>query len=315
MMTTIVSGLLPILFVAFLGWLGGRMGLFGLRATTTLSSFVVTFALPLALFLAATRAKPEQLTDAAYGASLFAGLVGTYLLGILLGRVVFHHDMRASVLEGLSCGFPNMAYCGPPVLIAAVGAQGLLAVIVGNLIVTVIMVPLTIVLLQLAAPAARGEHQSEAVLVERSLLGAVKQPLVWLPVLGAALAVAGVHLPAVVDNSIEQIGQAAGGAALFTLGLMLAHNPIRLGRDVLVNIGLKNLVQPAIMLAAALSFRLDSTLAKEVFLIGVMPSATAASVLAQRYGAYVQEAAATTAASTFFAIVSISLGLAIAETF
>jgi predicted permease len=47
------------------------------------------------------------------------------------------------------------------------------------------------------------------------------------------------------------------------------------------------------------------------FLIGVVPSATAASVLAQSYGAYVKEAAATTAASTFFSIISISLGLAI----
>jgi hypothetical protein len=66
------------------------------------------------------------------------------------------------------------------------------------------------------------------------------------------------------------------------------------------------------MLGAALLFRLDSTLAKEVSLIGVMPSAIEASVVAERYGAYVQEAAATAAGSTFFSIISISLGLAIA---
>ena len=312
MITTILSGLLPILFCACLGWIGGRLNLFGPRATTTLSSFVVTFALPLALFLAAAHARPEQLTDAAYAASLAVGLLGTYFLGILLGRFVFRHDLRASVLEGLSCGFPNMAYCGPPVLIAAVGAQGLLAVIVGNLIVTVIMLPLTMVILQLAAPATVGNNDSEIQLVERSLFGALKQPLVWLPVLGAGLAIAGVRIPDLIDKSVEQIGQAAGGAALFTLGLMLAQNPVRLGRDVLANIGLKNVLQPALLLAAALAFRLESTLAKEVFLVGVMPSATAASVLAQRYGAYVQEAAATTAVSTFCSIISISLGLVIA---
>ena len=314
MLTTILDGLLPILFVAFLGWLGGRTALFGPKSTTTLSTFVVSFALPLSLFLAAAHAKPAQLTDASYAASLAAGLLGTYFVGILVGRLAFRHDMRSSVLQGLSSGFPNMAYCGPPVLTAAVGAQGVLAVIVGNLIVTIIMVPLTIVILQLAAPSKKDEKENEVLLIERSLLGAVKQPLVWLPILGAALAIAGVRLPSLIDNSVDQIGKAAGGVALFTLGLMLAQNPVRLGRDVLVNVALKNLIQPAIMLGAALVFRLDSTLAKEVFLIGIMPSATAASVLAQRYGAYVQEAAATTAASTFFAIVSISLGLAIAAT-
>ena len=43
-----------------------------------------------------------------------------------------------------------------------------------------------------------------------------------------------------------------------------------------------------------------------------MPTATAASVLAQRFGAYAQQAASATAASTIFAIFTISGGLAIA---
>lgn len=309
MIAVIFSALLPILFVAILGWLAVRMKLFGTQSTTTLSTFVVRFALPLALFFAAALAKPAELTDAAYIASLAAGLIGTYVLGILLGRFVFKHDVRASALEGLSCGFPNMAYCGPPVLIAAVGVQGLLAVIVGNLIVTVLAVPFTIVVLQLADPPRGGNAESEWLLVEQSRLGAVKQPLVWLAVLGAVLALLGVRLPAAVDNAVEEIGKAAGGAALFTLGMMLAQNQIRLGRDVLANLAPKNLVQPAIVLGAALLLELSAPLVKEVW---VMPSGTAASVLAERYGAYVPEAAATTAASTLFSIVTISCGLAIA---
>jgi malonate transporter and related proteins len=98
---------LPILFVVFLGWLAVRMKLFGAQSTTTLSTFVVRFALPLALFLAATLAKARRAhRDAAYIASLAAGLIGTYVLGILLGRFVFKHDVRASALEGLSCSVP-----------------------------------------------------------------------------------------------------------------------------------------------------------------------------------------------------------------
>jgi len=45
-----------------------------------------------------------------------------------------------------------------------------------------------------------------------------------------------------------------------------------------------------------------------------MPTATAASVLAQRYGVYAQEGASTTAASTLLAIFTISGALAIAST-
>jgi malonate transporter len=180
------------------------MELFGPNSIMTLSIFVARFALPLALFLAADRAEPSDLTDAAFIASLAAGLNGTYLLGILLGRFEFGHDMRSSALGDLACSFPNMAYCGPPVLIAAV-AQGLVAVIVGNLIVTVLIVPFTTVIMQLAAPPCGGKAESEWLQVERSLLGAVKQPLVWLPILGAVLALLGVHLPAMVDNAVDEI--------------------------------------------------------------------------------------------------------------
>jgi malonate transporter and related proteins len=104
------------------------------------------------------------------------------------------------VLEDLSCAVPNMAYCGLPV-------QGLLAVIVGNLIFAVLILPLTMVILQLAAPPTPVEDDSAVRLVECSLLGAVKQPLVWLPVLGAVLAIAGGAPSRLIDHSIDQVGQ------------------------------------------------------------------------------------------------------------
>jgi malonate transporter and related proteins len=55
MISTILSALLPIVFVAFLGWLAGRMRLVQPDGSTALSTFVVRFALPLSLFLAGSR--------------------------------------------------------------------------------------------------------------------------------------------------------------------------------------------------------------------------------------------------------------------
>jgi len=313
-MTTIILGaLLPILFVALLGWVAGHLALFGPKATATLSTFVVRFALPLSLFLAAMRTKPEQLMNVRYLSSLAVGLIGTFLVGILLGRLMFGRDLRAAALQGVSCSFPNLAYCGPPVLIAAVGAQGVLAVIVGNLIMTVIIVPATMILLQLSAPVAFGHADSGWRTVGHAVLGAVKQPLVWLPVSGAVLAIIALPLPTLLDATVDEIGRSAGGVALFTLGLMLAERPLRIDRDIVANLAVKNLLQPALLLGAAVALKLEPTLAKEVFLAGVLPSATAAAVLAQNSGSYVEQAAGTTAASSIFSILTIAGGLTIAQ--
>lgn len=56
------------------------------------------------------------------------------------------HGRRDSAMQALSSSFPDMAYCGPPVLLAVVGSSGLIAMVIGNLIYTVVVLPITMVL-------------------------------------------------------------------------------------------------------------------------------------------------------------------------
>ena len=313
MLLAIAGALLPILFVVGLGWLAARTNVIPGSAAGHFAAFVVTFALPLSLFLAAANAKPSDLSDFAYILALVVGLIVTFAVGIVLGRLVFKHDMRASAIQGLSCGFPNMAYCGPPVLGAVVGPTGILAVLVGNLVTSLIMIPVSLVLLHGGTKPAKGPAPSEISVIGSSLLGAVKQPLVWLPVLGAACALLGLHPPALLAGMANEIGQAAGGVALFTLGLMLYGQTLKLDREVLANVAVKNIVQPALLLAAGLALGLRGTLLQEVFLIGVLPSGTLVPALAHNNKTYENEAPLTSMASTLFSIVSISAGIAIAK--
>ena len=57
---------------------------------------------------------------------------------------------------------------------------------------------------------------------------------------------------------------AAGGASLFALGLMLYGEPVRINADVLTNIGLKNFLQPGLMLLGIAIFGLSGPLASQV---------------------------------------------------
>src|SRR5690625_5349326 len=101
-------------------------------------------------------------------------------------------------MQALVVSFPDMAYCGPPVMIAAVGSSGLIAVVIGNLIYTVIILPLALAILQ------SGTAQSSPL---KALGRAVIQPLVVLPILGAVLAVMDIRLPEIANQSIK-IGRA-----------------------------------------------------------------------------------------------------------
>ncbi len=311
MIATIASALLPILFVVGLGYAAAWAGIIPSSAAGMFSKFVVNFALPLSLFLAAAKAKPSDLSNWHYGLALLAGLLGTFLVAAVVGHFVFGNDQRASAVQGLTCCFPNLAYCGPPVLGAVVGSVGILAVVIGNLILSVIVLPLSLVLIG-GDPSHAEASQGKGALLTASILGALKQPLVWLPVLGVAFSVFGLPMPDLLSSTTNEIGSASGGVALFNLGLMLAALPLRVSRETVANVAMKNLMQPAILLGAAFLFGLHGTLAKEVFLIGVLPSATLIPALAHTDKAYESQAPLTVMASTLFAVISISIGVAIA---
>jgi malonate transporter and related proteins len=206
-----------------------------------------------------------------------------------------------------------MAYSGLPVLEAVVGPSGVLAVVVGNLFTSLIMIPLTLVLVQIGQGGkAQG---SIAALVGRSLAGAVKQPVVWLPIAGAVLALSGVQVPQVLDLSFDLIGESAAGVALFTLGLMLYGQRLHVDLDIALNALLKNIGQPAGMPGLTLVLGIHGPLAKELFLTGAIPTATAASMLALRYRTYADEAAASTLINTVGSTVTVTLAIALAEQF
>ncbi|TDY38971.1 hypothetical protein BX592_12988 [Paraburkholderia rhizosphaerae] len=98
-----------------------------------------------------------------------------------------------------------MAYSGLPVLEAVVGQQGILAVVIGNLVMSIVMIPLTLVLVQIGQ-GGNNDGQGTGALIAKSLLDAVKHPVVWLPLIGAILALCGVHAPSLFELSFNLIG-------------------------------------------------------------------------------------------------------------
>src|SRR3954466_9046843 len=170
---TIVQALVPISFCIFLGWFAGKTKIMPVEYSRALARFVVLFALPIALFIAAARAKPEDIFNVDSLLALLVGFGVTFLAGWLAGGYIFRHPKAESALQGLTFLFPNVPYCGPPVLIAGVGNSALLMVVTGNLIVTLVIVPAALVMM------AKNTDGSSTHLagMGRALLNAVKQPL------------------------------------------------------------------------------------------------------------------------------------------
>jgi malonate transporter and related proteins len=300
--TTILNGLLPVVFVVGLGWLSGRLKLLKHDDAGVLANYVVRFALPLALFEGARSTSPEQLLNYGLLIALTIGLLGTFIIALLIGRFVFGHDLKTASLQGLVCSFPDMAYFAAPVLAALYGPAGFLAILLGNLVVMILILPATIILTHASDAGAHDKRGGMGVVVA-SVAGAVKNPIVWLPLLGVVLSVSRFTLPQPVGISIETVARSAGGTSLLALGLMLFGEPVRFNVDVGTNVALKQVLQPLLIFAGALLVGLSPTVSQQAILTGSAPSATAASMFALKSAAYTAEATSTVFFSTVLAIV------------
>jgi len=309
MFNTLAMALLPVAFLMALGWLSGHRGYFKRDDVSIFATLVMRYALPFSLFLGALKTPPEKLTNIPFILTMLTGLMGTYLLALAGGLLLFRYDMKKSAVQALVCAFPDMAYFGAPILAAVCGPSGFLAVLVGNLITSIFMLPLTIILTRYGETAS--QSQTDSVNVPRvlacSIGKAVTNQMVWLPVLGACLSFAGVHLPDALEHSVDLVARCAGGVSLLALGLMFYGERPTVNRDVVANVGLKNFLQPALMLAGVLLFKCDADFARQALITGAVPTAIAASMYAIRNGTYAMEASDSVVIGTALGLLSEAL--------
>ena len=305
MLIDIISKALgPIIVGGGVGLLAGYSGFIKREYSQAFADFVIKIALPIALFIAAANSNPKTILDLDYALAIGSGLVLAFVGAYIAGVVVFKRDRPNASMLGLSASFPDMAYCGPPILLATVGGSGLIAMVIGNLIYTVIILPIALMLIG-------GNQNGQG--AGTKLMSSLRQPLVILPILGAILSVSGVKLPELVTSSLNELGGTAGGVALFFLGLYLSGIKPKFNGEVLFNVFVKNIVQGGIILAVGLALGLQGDLLKSAFIIGILPTATATPALAVSMKTYEENAASTVMISTILSLLTMAIGIMIVE--
>ena len=222
MPSLLLQSLFPLVFIMLLGWLSGKLGYSRREDANVMATVVIRFALPFHLFIGALHTDPNKIKNLTFMAVLVVGLMGSYLLTLFISRYVFRHDIKTSAIQSLVCAFPDMAYFGAPVLAVLIGPEGFIGVLIGNIITSVIMIPLTIVLIRMGDKNGQDglEALNPGAMIVQNLIKAARNPIVWIPVSGVLLSLAGVQIPSILSMPIEMVGKVSGGLSLFALGLL-----------------------------------------------------------------------------------------------
>jgi predicted permease len=305
----IINALVPVAFVIFLGFLSGKTKIIKVDDSGVLAALALNFCLPSMLFVATAQMTMSQLSNWQFFLGVALGLIVVYGFALGVSKYAFRKPISDSSLQALNSAFPNMAFMGVPVLTAVIGTSAVLSVVVGNLISSFVLLPLTLTLLEAGKPQKAGTSPRTVAL--NSILGAIKQPLVWAPLLGIVFAVSKIPLPDVAAKSFTLIGEATSGVALFALGLVLSGQKLQIGVSAALNVTLKIFAQPLVMWLLAIALGVTGVYRREMILLGALPTASMTAMFAVRYKDYIPESDATILVSTVISVVTLGICIAL----
>jgi predicted permease len=306
---TILAAFAPIAFVILLGTLAGRIGVMKANASVVLSVLVLDFCLPAELFNAMATTSLKDLPEWQFFVAIAAGLLGVFLLALLLWMTLFHKRLDEGGLQALNASFPNIAFIGIPIVLAVIGKSAVVYAVIAIVVSSLLLPPIALTLLAAGSPGERGK-KGLTLLVD-SLWGSLRQSVVWAPILGVLFALTGLPMPGVAQSSFTLIGEATTGVALFALGLLLSGQTLRIGWPALCNVALKNIAQPLGMWALARALGMNGEPMRVLILCGALPTAPMTAMFAIKFNVGTDETDAIILLSTVLSLLTVGAVIAL----
>jgi predicted permease len=282
--------LVPVFFGLALGYLAGKRGIVAYKDVEGLNTFLLNYAVPAALFLAAAQTPRHALiSHGKLSLALSISMVSVFFGTLILEVKAFKFTPADSSALLLAVSSPNFIAVAFPVFIALYGPQSTAPVAVAVLCGNMVIVPLTLLLLE-----AGCQPSAPTGLLNRyfsALLRSVKKPVVLAPAFGLCLSLASYAVPPVWVRSLDFFAATVPGVSLFVTGVVLSRESFFVDLNVFCGLLIKLILQPLLTFAIAL-FLLDypAQIVRDAVLLMACPGGFFGILFAVNYNARTREA-------------------------
>jgi len=306
-MDIIIDIILPVFGIVLIGYVAARAGLFPEAAGKGLAYFVFNFAIPPLLFRSmVTQTLPDPI-EWSFLACYFGGGLVACVLGAVLSKALFRRDFAHAVIAGATSGVSNIMLLGIPLVLTAFGE----VVTFPIFLLLAFNAPLMVMATTLLIEGRHGGGENIRRLPRNLAKSLVTNPIVMALILGVIWNLCGWKLPHVVDVLAMSLGQAALPCAVFSMGVSLAGYRVA---GAVPEIGmasmLKLVLHPVLVwLLATYVFVVEPLWRDIAILAAAAPAGVNVYMVATRYDAATNHAAATMLVSTLFSVASVAVVL------
>lgn len=297
----LVADLIPIFVIMILGYVSGKGSVFTADQARSFNKLVLNYALPAALFVSLVKADREMLfQNSTLSIVSLVVLVALFMLSYFTVRWFFKRSKQEAAVCALIAGSPTIGFLGFAVLdpIYGTGVETGLVIAIVSIVVNAVTIPIGLFLLNPSSTDADGKTQHS-----NALLSALKEPVVWVPILAVVIVLVGIRVPDAVDPTFDLIAKANSGLAVFAAGLTMSAYKLELDLEIVYNTIFKLVLMPGVLLAVGFFVGLPSEVLQMLVLAGELPPAFSGIIIASRFQVYTRTGTSTLAVSVlFFAI-------------
>ncbi|MCC1493039.1 AEC family transporter [Cognatishimia sp. F0-27] len=293
---------LPFFGLIGLGYGAGRTGFFTEDATAWLTKFVFYFALSAMLFRFSANLSLTEIFDARLAMAYLWGTAFVY--GVAMAVAFLRGlDTPTAAIEAQCAAIGNTGFLGVPMLALLLGQEAIGPIILILAIDLIVFSSLLVILVT----GSRGDGGARRVLPTVGM-GLLKNPMIVSITLGLFVSALSLPIPAVANEFLTILGNAATPCALFAIGASLASKSAeRLAVAGWLSL-CKLVLHPLFVGVAAFGFfAADPYKAAVAVSAAALPVAGNVFILAQHYGIAPARVSASILISTAISVVTVSV--------
>ena len=294
----------PLFFLVLLGYVLSRAG-WPRTASDALTRFVFSVAIPTLLFRLMSDFSRLPRVDARLLVAFFGGCLLVYGAGRLVGASLFRMDGVAQSVFAMGGIFSNNVLLGIPLAKVTLGEGALPAV-------SLVLVFNSLVLWTLVTVSVEWARHRDLSLrgIGRTTKGVVTNPVVASILTGTAFGFLDVPLPAMIDQTLLMISQAAVPLSLIALGMGLAEFGVSSDwRESAAIATLKLLLQPLAVYVLARLLALPPIETAAVVMLGALPVGANVYLMSRQFGVLAGAIASSIVLTTALAALTTPLTL------
>ncbi len=307
-MDSIVTSVVPLFSVIFIGFAVGRLGGIDEAGVRTLVAFVFSFAMPALIFRLMASTDIAAIDDWPVVGAYFTAQLPIFVGGLIIGGRLLRQSMAETTIQAFGSSFSNGVVLGLPLVLSLYGERAAVPALLIIMLDIAIFSVITL-LLEIASLREKPDISPRPMIMLRDLaLSVGSNPLILASVLGVGFGVLALELPGAVDKTLAFLGQAGPPAGLFALGATLGQRRIAgQARPVAAMMVMKLVLHPVLAwFVVTHLFDLDPVATSVMLLFAACPVGANVYVFAAHYGAALETSATAILLSTAVALLTLS---------